>query len=143
MDSPATWMRTPWVRTPDMAQTPSSMLQKNPACTHSSSRLLRTLKMSAILKQFINGMDADRAVASEVSKELCEGRMEPHVWRASEATKLMDFGDPEPSHLPNLATLCKAKQERNDLELGDKDPILSLQMLKYSEPHSGSIKERL
>lgn len=77
----------------------------------------------------------------QVSKELCEGRMEPHVWRALEATKLMDFGDAEPSHLPNLATLRKAKQERNDLELGDKDPILSLQMLKYSEPHSGSIKD--
>lgn len=40
----------------------------------------------------------------QISKELCEGRMESHVWRASEATKLMDFGDPEPSHLPNLAT---------------------------------------
>ncbi len=77
----------------------------------------------------------------QISKELCEGRKEPHVWRASEATKLMDFGDPEPSHLPNLATLRKAKQERNDLELGDKDPILSLQMLKYSAPHSGSIKD--
>ncbi len=67
--------------------------------------------------------------------------MESHVWRASEATKLMDFGDPEPSHLPNLATLRKAKQERNALELGDKDPILALQMLKYSAPHSGSIKD--
>ncbi len=60
----------------------------------------------------------------QISKELCEGRMESHVWRASEATKLMDFGDPEPSHLPNLATLRKAKQERNALEQGDKDPIL-------------------
>ncbi len=77
----------------------------------------------------------------QISKELCEGRMESHVWRASEATKLMDFGDPEPSHLPNLATLRKAKQERNALEQGDKDPILSLQMLKYSAPHSGSIKD--
>ncbi len=52
----------------------------------------------------------------QIYKELCEGRMESHVWRASEATKLMDFGDPEPSHLPNLATLRKAKQERNALE---------------------------
>ncbi len=77
----------------------------------------------------------------QISKELCEGRMESHVWRASEATKLMDFGDPEPSHLPNLATLRKAMQERNALEQGYKDPILSLQMLKYSAPHSGSIKD--
>jgi len=53
----------------------------------------------------------------------------------------MDCGDPEPSHLPNLATLRKAKQELRDIELGDKDPILSLQMLKYSAPHSGSIKD--
>ena len=66
--------------------------------------------------------------------------MEPHVWWASQSEKLMDFGDPEPSHLPNLATLRKAKQEKNDVELGDKDPILSLQLLKYSAPHSGSIK---
>lgn len=40
----------------------------------------------------------------QVAEELCEGRKEAHVWRASQATKLMDFGDPEPSHLPNLAT---------------------------------------
>ncbi len=66
----------------------------------------------------------------QISKELCEGRMESHVWRASEATKLMDFGDPEPSHLPNLATLRKAKQERNAFKLGDKDPILSLADVK-------------
>lgn len=51
------------------------------------------------------------------------------------------FGHPEPSHLPNLTTLRKAKQERNDFKLGDKDPILSLQMLKYSGPHGGSIKD--
>ncbi|CAL9701890.1 unnamed protein product [Knipowitschia caucasica] len=53
----------------------------------------------------------------------------------------MDFGDPEPSHLPNLATLRKAKQEKKDVELGDKDPIISLQLLKYSAPHSGNIKD--
>ncbi len=45
----------------------------------------------------------------QISKELCEGRMESHVWRASEATKLMDFVDPEPSHLPNLATPAQSK----------------------------------
>lgn len=49
----------------------------------------------------------------QIAKELCEGRMEPHIWRASQAEKLMDFGDPEPSHLPNLATVHKAKQEKN------------------------------
>lgn len=77
----------------------------------------------------------------QIARERCEGRMEPHVWRTSQARKLMDFGDPEPSHLPNLATLREAKHERNDLELGDKDPILSLQMLKYSVPHSSTIKD--
>ncbi len=45
----------------------------------------------------------------QISKELCEGRMESQVWRASEATKLMDLGDPEPSYLPNLATPAQSK----------------------------------
>jgi len=53
----------------------------------------------------------------------------------------MDFGDPEPSHLPNLTTLHKAKQEGNDFKLGKKAYIVSLQMLKYSAHHSGSIKD--
>ncbi|KAG5848605.1 hypothetical protein ANANG_G00100290 [Anguilla anguilla] len=53
----------------------------------------------------------------------------------------MDVGDPEPSHLPNLVTLRKAKQERGDKELGNRDPILSLQLLKYSMPHNGSIHD--
>lgn len=47
---------------------------------------------------------------TRVSKELWEGRKPAHVWRAAEAYKMMDGGDPEPSHLPNLATLRKAKQ---------------------------------
>ncbi|MED6292321.1 hypothetical protein CHARACLAT_032638 [Characodon lateralis] len=64
--------------------------------------------------------------------------MEPAVWWSANAADLMYVGDPEPSHLTNFATLWKVKQERNDLELGDKDPILSLQVLKYSTPHSGS-----
>lgn len=54
---------------------------------------------------------------------------------------MMDVGDPEPSHLPNLATLRKAKQEMGDKELGDKDPIMSLHLLKYSVPHDGSIHD--
>nr|XP_049584403.1 tRNA (guanine-N(7)-)-methyltransferase non-catalytic subunit wdr4 isoform X1 [Syngnathus scovelli] len=87
-------------------------------------------------KRFLSGQ-----LRVQVAKELCEGRMEPHVWRTSQANKLMDFGDSEPSHLPNLATLCKAKQEKNDLALGDKSPIVSLQMLKYSAPHSDSLKD--
>ncbi|MED6270283.1 hypothetical protein CHARACLAT_008707 [Characodon lateralis] len=77
---------------------------------------------------------------AQISKELCEGRMEPAVWRSAKASDLMDIGDTEPSPLPNLATLQKAKEERRDLELGNKDPILSLQLLKYSTPHSGSIR---
>uniref|UniRef100_A0A3Q4H4M2 Ig-like domain-containing protein n=1 Tax=Neolamprologus brichardi TaxID=32507 RepID=A0A3Q4H4M2_NEOBR len=43
----------------------------------------------------------------------------------------MDFGDPEPSHLPNLTTLRKAKHEQNQLEVAHKNPILSLHSLKY------------
>jgi len=78
---------------------------------------------------------------TRVSKELWEGRKPAHVWRAAEAYKMMDVGDPEPSHLPNLATLRKAKQEMGDKELGDKDPIMSLHLLKYSVPHNGSIHD--
>ncbi len=68
-------------------------------------------------------------------------KKQAHVWRAAEAYRMMDVGDPEPSHLPNLATLRKAKQEMGDKELGDKDPIMSLHLLKYSVPHNGSIHD--
>ena len=78
---------------------------------------------------------------AKVSQELCEGRKQPHIWRAAEALKTMDVGDPEPSHLPNLATLRKAKQERNNKELRDSDPIISLQLLKHSVPYNGSIQD--
>lgn len=79
------------------------------------------------------------SLRAQVTKELCEGKLQPHMWRASEAQKQMDFGDPEPSRLPNLATLRKAKQEQNQSKMAHKDPILSLQSFKYSSPHSGSI----
>ncbi|KAF5904350.1 NOF-FB transposable element, partial [Clarias magur] len=93
-------------------------------------------KHTGTSKRFLAGQ-----LRVQVAEELCEGRKEAHVWRASQATKLMDFGDPEPSHLPNLATLRKAKQQRKDLELADKNAILSLQLLKHSVPHSGSIRD--
>ncbi|XP_026010078.1 golgin subfamily A member 6-like protein 6 isoform X4 [Astatotilapia calliptera] len=80
-----------------------------------------------------------RSLRAQVKKELCEGRLQPHVWRASETEKLMDFGDPEPSHLPNLTPLRKAKHEQNQLEVAHKNPVLSLHSLKYSSPHNGSI----
>ena len=58
-----------------------------------------------------------------VSEELCKGKQLPHVWRVTEAHNIMNLGDPEPSHLPNLATLRKAKQEKKSKELGNQDPI--------------------
>ena len=76
-----------------------------------------------------------------VSEELCKGKQLPHVWRVTEAHNIMNLGDPEPSHLPNLATLRKAKQEKKSKELGNQDPILSLQVIKHSVPHSGSIHD--
>lgn len=75
----------------------------------------------------------------KVSEELWQGKELAHVWRAAKAKKLMSMGDPEPSHLPSLPTLRKAKQERGNKELQHKDPVLSLQLLKYSACLSGSI----
>lgn len=76
-----------------------------------------------------------------VAKDLCEDKLEPHVWRARQANELMDFGDAEPSHLPDLATLRKAKQERSDKELQHKNPVLPLQELQHSASYSGSIHD--
>ena len=61
------------------------------------------------------------------------------MWRAAKAKKLMSLGDPEPSHLPCLSTLRKAKSERGSKELQHKDPVLSLQLLTYSANLSGII----
>ena len=66
----------------------------------------------------------------KTAEELCEVRVEAAVWRSAKAAPLMDVGDPEPSHLPDLDTLQKAKRERKHLESGDKDPIVSLQLSK-------------
>ena len=76
---------------------------------------------------------------AKVSEELWMGKQLPHVWRATKAKEMMEMGDPEPSHLPSLSTLRKAKQERGDKELGHNDPVLSLQLIKYSASHCGSI----
>jgi hypothetical protein len=74
-----------------------------------------------------------------VSEELWRGKQLPHVWKAAKAKELMSMGDPEPSHLPSLSTLRKAKSDRGSKELQHTDPVLSLQLLKYSASLSGSI----
>ena len=51
----------------------------------------------------------------KVSEELWRGKELPHVWRAAKDKKLMSMGDPEPSHLPSLPTLRKAKQDRIEI----------------------------
>ena len=51
----------------------------------------------------------------KVSEELWRGKVLPHVWRAAKDKKLMSMGDPEPSHLPSLPTLRKAKQDRIEI----------------------------
>lgn len=65
----------------------------------------------------------------QVSEALWNGRATPRVWQVAKAKEIMEMGDPEPSHLPSLTTLRKAKQERGDKELGHNDPVLSLQQM--------------
>lgn len=119
-------------------------------CIYSDT--LPEMSTPAVLKCSVNSMDdslhtgkSKRMLSGQkrvqVSEELWEGRKLPHVWRAAEAYKMMELGDPEPSHLPSLATLRKAKQEWGDKQIGHKDPILSLQLMKYSVPHNGSIHD--
>lgn len=52
----------------------------------------------------------------------------------------MEFGDPEPAHLPKNRTLSKAKQEREkiNLELAASDPLQNLQYMKYNR-YAGQI----
>lgn len=60
---------------------------------------MRNTDLSLHTKRFMSGN-----LREQITKELCEGRMEPAVWRSAKAADLMDVGDPEPGHLPNLAT---------------------------------------
>lgn len=53
-------------------------------------------------------------------------------WRCK-ATKVMAYGDPEPSHLYNTSVLGKTCQEAKDKDLGlckVPDPLISLQKIK-------------
>lgn len=65
-------------------------------------------------------------------------------WRRREATKIMKFGEPEPSHLFSKEVLRKAKQEiRDDDLIGGKflDIVTSLCNLQNDVEYSGIIKE--
>jgi len=53
----------------------------------------------------------------------------------------MNVGDPEPPHLPNNSVLRKAKQERQDINLGanhETDPVKNIFKVKY-ELYAGTI----
>lgn len=76
---------------------------------------------------------------NQVSEELWDGRKVSHVWRTAAANEMMDLNDPEPSHLPSLTVLRKAKHEKGLKELGHAHPVISLQTMKYSVPYNGSI----
>lgn len=114
----------------------NSIPEKGPVVLHGAIEKIKKNLHTGKAKRWLNG---ERRVT--VSKELCEGKRLPYVWRAAEAHSRMNLGDPEPSDLPSLIVLRKAKHERGNKELPDKDPILSLQTLKHSVPHSGSIRD--
>jgi len=72
---------------------------------------------------------------------MLEGNILPYIWRRNEANKIMEFGDPEPAHLPKNRILSKAKQEREKINLGSlttSDPLQNLQYMKYNR-HAGQI----
>lgn len=76
-----------------------------------------------------------------VGRELLDKKAS--LWR-KHATKCMDFGDSEPSHIPRPAVLRKIREEANNRFLGiDKclDVIHSLHQLKYDGEFSNYIKE--
>lgn len=70
----------------------------------------------------------------EISNKMLEKNILPCIWRRNEANKIMEFGDPEPAHLPKNQILSKAKQEREkiNLALTSSDPLQNLQSMKYN-----------
>lgn len=78
---------------------------------------------------------------TKVSKVLAKNHELPCQWRRAEADKLMTLGDSEPPYLPRNTVLRKAKQERQDINLGashETDPIKSILKMKYGL-HAGTI----
>lgn len=60
------------------------------------------------------------------------------------ATKVMEYGKPEPSHLYSSSVLRKAHQEAKDKDFGlykVPDPLMSLQTLKYNVEFASIIRE--
>lgn len=65
------------------------------------------------------------------------------LWRR-EATKDMEYDDPEVGHLYTVDVLRKARQEGKDKELGVhkvQDPIAFINNLKYNVQYAGIIRE--
>ena len=62
------------------------------------------------------------------------------IWCRKKADKLMNFGDNEPTHLPSINVLRKAKEERRNIELGISVsyPVESIKRMKY-DVHAGHI----
>ncbi|XP_062841760.1 sorting nexin-10A [Trichomycterus rosablanca] len=89
-----------------------------------SSESLPEVNTPAVLKCRIDYIDdslhtgkAKHMLSGEkrlpVSEKLWQGKK---LWQATEAYKIMPLGNPDPTHLPSLSTLRKAKQERGDRE---------------------------
>jgi len=59
----------------------------------------------------------------------------------SEARKTMEYGHPEPSHLPSLNALRVMKYKENKKNYLNEDPILSILMMKGMSPYNTIIRD--
>lgn len=86
-------------------------------------------------KRRLTGNSKDFAIS-----EVCEKGVSPVLYRHSEALKFMDFGDPEPAHLPTSNTLRVMKCRYKKNELVSEDPIIALNHMMHDREYQGGIR---
>lgn len=89
-----------------------------------SSKTKRQLR-GAVKDEYLESMIRDKKTASAV--------------RTKEASRIMDHGDAEPSHLPSLNSLRVAKSKAVISELAHDDAVTSLHIAKFTTPYQASI----
>lgn len=87
-------------------------------------------------KRMLKGLAKDKVLESMV-----KDKKSAIATRLEEANKLMNYGDPEPSHLPTLNALRCAKYKVQDEANVDKDIYASLNIAKFTTPYQESIKD--
>lgn len=78
---------------------------------------------------------------SEYETKMLDGNISASFLQRKEASKLMNFGDCEPSHLPTLNALRLLKHKAYKKSLIDSDPLLAIARLKGSYPFNGIIRD--